>query len=575
MRSKSRFLEMAVVSVAVSLLVLLINCDSALAERIKYLDVEVYIQKDSSVRIVESYDYDFEASNRYGFYRNMPLNYSGLGGNQSVDFHLLGVTNSAGDTLRSKVSAHDDAVTITVGDPRVAVSGRREYKIDYILRRGLNFSSGVPQFTWSVTGAECPVPIGRAVVRVWTNGRIPVSEITTKAYIGSPDNSGGVTVTNRNTHLQIMANDLNPGDDLTVSLGFPKGSIAPPSTFKNLVYWISDWWPVVLLPLFTGFSVFVIWWHYGRDAASKANIPAAWDPPTEMTPAEVGTLYDERCDMQDIVATLFDLARRGHLQITELLLPDGSSVVQSESVEYQFTKTEPTNDDPALKPYERNLLSSIFGSGAAEGSQRSLVQLHNNFYEKVPQLQEQIYESMSQEGYFFTNPDTVRKHCTGLAVFFCVFGMLIILASSNETTLVPFGIGVVISSAIIGAFAFAMPARTIKGVQALKRSQGFVNFINTAEARRIALIVNEDPEVFGRLLPYAMVLGVADKWADEFHAVLKEPPVWYTPARSANGDFSSSKFVVALGSGMRAMESTMLSVPPGAAPALDVTTGEL
>ncbi len=568
MRPESRFYRMTMVSIAVSLLSLLTLCGSAFAEHIRYLDSDIHIRKDSCVHITESYVYDFEASNRYGFYRNIPLNYSSGGHNYSVDFHLLSVTNSEGDALHSKVSAHDDAVTITVGDPRVAVSGRRIYKISYLLRRGVSFASGAPEFKWSITGAECPVPISRAVVRVFTPNNIAYPSITKSAYIGAPGDAGNVKITDGINHVQIMATDLNPGDDLTVSLGFPKGSISPPSPFANFVYWLSDWWPAIILPLLTGFSVFAIWWHYGRDAATKEALSTTWDPPTEMSPAEVGTLYDERCDLQDIVASLIDLAARGHLKIKESAMTSASS---DDALDYVLIKTEPPADDPPLRLYEKNLLYSIFGSGSHTGLQRSLSDLENRFYDKLPSLREQIYESMSQEGYFLQNPENVRQNCTGLALFFCVVGMLLILASSNETTLVPFGIGVVISSAIIGTFAFAMPARTIKGVEALRRSLSFVNFINSVEPRRINLIGSEDPEVFGRLLPYALVLGVADKWAEEFHGALRQAPDWYEQLSTNNGDFSSSKFVVALGSSMRAIESVMVSEPPGAGPKLDVT----
>jgi len=551
-------------------------CRSACAEHIQYLDADIHIQKDSSVYITESYVYDFEASNRYGFYRNIPLSYSSGGKNYSVDFHLLNVTNSEGDVLRSKVSAHDDAVTITVGDPRVAVSGRRIYKIHYVLRRGLHFFNGIPEFIWSVTGAECPVPISRAVVRVYTPGNIPFNSIKTNAYIGTPDNTGNLTVTDGNNNIQIMATKLNPGDDLTVSLGFPQGSIAPPKVFKQLAYWLSDWWPALLLPLFTGFSVGVIWWHFGRDAKNPDGSVATWDPPTDLSPAEVGTLYDERCDMQDIVATLIDLAARGHLTIKESAVQMGVTTRSAhETIVYVFTKTDPPTEDVALRAYERNLLHFIFGPGADAGSKRSLHELENKFFQRIPELREQIYDAMHQEGYFMQNPENVRQNCTGLALFFCLVGMLLILASSNETTILPWGIGVVISAAVIGCFAYAMPARTRKGVEALRRSLNFARFVNSVEPRRADLMIAEDPEIFGRLLPYALVLGVADKWAEEFRSVIKVQPSWYELKEDSNGDFSASKFVVALGTGMRVMAETMQSEPPGASPKLDVTTGDV
>ena len=40
--------------------------------------------------------------------------------------------------------------------------------------------------------------------------------------------------------------------------------------------------------------------------------------PTDLTPAEVGTLIDEQVDLRDISATIIDLAVRGYLKIEEL-----------------------------------------------------------------------------------------------------------------------------------------------------------------------------------------------------------------------------------------------------------------
>jgi hypothetical protein len=59
--------------------------------------------------------------------------------------------------------------------------------------------------------------------------------------------------------------------------------------------------------------------------------------------------------------------------------------------------------------------------------------------------------------------------------------------------------------------------------------------------------------MFERLLPYAMVLGVSDKWAEAFHGMLKEAPSWYRP-KTESQDFSSEQFVSDLGNGMRTVE---------------------
>ena len=54
-----------------------------------------------------------------------------------------------------------------------------------------------------------------------------------------------------------------------------------------------------------------------NDPLGPDAIPVRYEPPEGMTPAEMGTVLDERVDMGDITATILDLAVRGYLQIEE------------------------------------------------------------------------------------------------------------------------------------------------------------------------------------------------------------------------------------------------------------------
>lgn len=54
------------------------------------------------------------------------------------------------------------------------------------------------------------------------------------------------------------------------------------------------------------------------------------------------------------------------------------------------------------------------------------------------------------------------------------------------------------------------------GQEKLGQVLGLRNYINVAEKDRIAMLVEEDPEVFFEILPYASVLGVSDKWIKDF-----------------------------------------------------------
>ncbi|MBE7076234.1 MAG: DUF2207 domain-containing protein [Clostridiales bacterium] len=60
---------------------------------------------------------------------------------------------------------------------------------------------------------------------------------------------------------------------------------------------------------------------------------------------------------------------------------------------------------------------------------------------------------------------------------------------------------------------------TKEGEKQLGKVLGFKNFIEVAEKDRIEMLVQENPNVFFDVLPFAYVLGVSDKWIKQFEVI--------------------------------------------------------
>ncbi|KKT22394.1 MAG: hypothetical protein UW07_C0037G0011, partial [Candidatus Nomurabacteria bacterium GW2011_GWF2_43_8] len=71
---------------------------------------------------------------------------------------------------------------------------------------------------------------------------------------------------------------------------------------------------------------------------------------------------------------------------------------------------------------------------------------------------------------------------------------------------------------------------------------GLKDYLQIAEKDRLLFhnAPEKKPEVFEKLLPYAMALGVADIWAKEFEGIYMAPPNWYVG--SGNAAFSAMAF---------------------------------
>ena len=101
-------------------------------------------------------------------------------------------------------------------------------------------------------------------------------------------------------------------------VALPKGLLDQPSALRQWLDRASDWvsWATAL-PLLVFFGMGLHWWRNGRDPSGPIAIPVRYEPPEDMTPAEMGVVLDERADTLDITATLLDLAVRGFLRIEE------------------------------------------------------------------------------------------------------------------------------------------------------------------------------------------------------------------------------------------------------------------
>jgi len=74
------------------------------------------------------------------------------------------------------------------------------------------------------------------------------------------------------------------------------------------------------------------------------------------------------------------------------------------------------------------------------------------------------------------------------------------------------------------------PARTANGTAVLAQTRGFELYLRTAEANQIKFEEGED--LFSKYLPYAIVFGVAERWAGIFAQLAAQgqrlaEPSWY------------------------------------------------
>jgi uncharacterized membrane protein YgcG len=271
------------------------------------------------------------------------------------------------------------------------------------------------------------------------------------------------------------------------------------------------------------------WLRKGKDPKGTGVIVPQYDVLDGLTPAEVGVIMYQKSRTKDISAELIYLATQGYIQIKQVQ----KKVLLFNTTDYELTLLK--DGDTAQQAFDQQLLKGIFGT-AEIGKVVALSTLRNTFYRKVRAFMKSVARVMVENGYYKNLPATKKKSLRSIVIGFFVllFGIIFIVAvlssgSVDGTGILWMMLAVIVSICIILIFHNLMPAKTEKGVAAYEYLLGLKQYLQIAEKDRLQFhnAPEKKPEVFEKLLPYAMVFGVEKQWAKEFEDLYATPPSWY------------------------------------------------
>lgn len=517
------------------------------AEVIRSFHSEIRLENPATLRITETIDMDFEQTPRRGIFRVIPFRHERYNNRYSVDVRIQSVTDENGNHRPFTVSRQGGNVSVRIGDPDVYVTGRHTYVIRYTARRALNFFSGEPEVYWNATGDEWPFVIEQATAKLILPEGVRLDEQRVSAFAGPPGSKQAATTSIASGAISYTASDLRPGSGLTILARLPAGSVQRPTFLTTLRWWLADWWPALLLPLLSLGLMSTLWFTRGRDVGGGQAVPVEWDPPAGLSPAEVGTILDEVCHTRDIVATIIDLAARGYLRIERI---ESENLLGFQHSDLKFERLR--EPDLEMKRHEEDIFRGIFASMQVATLQGLRGYFRTTFFD----VRDHIYRSLTARKFFRGNPYTIRT------VFGVAAGGLVVAGVIFATLLSGFvalsvAVGLFLAAVPVFLLGRRVPARTRKGAVALRECLGFQRFLAMVEKESLADAHMKDPSLFGRLLPYAMVLGVEDRWAQKFEGLLTAPPAWYV----SDGDdrFAPQLFLASLGHDMQLMGSGLSS----------------
>jgi uncharacterized membrane protein len=176
-----------------------------------------------------------------------------------------------------------------------------------------------------------------------------------------------------------------------------------------------------------------------------------------------------------------------------------------------------TTVDAKLLPYERQIMSALFKSGTTV----KLSDLKYKFRTDLATIRDAMYNDALAQGWFLHRPDRVRAAwvAAGIGAFLLGVGLTILLAAFTTYGLL--GLAVVIGGFLLLALARKMPARTARGSAMLSRIRGFRRLFDEGDEDLRSRFA-EQHGIFSEYLPYAIVFGCTERWAQVFQGLDQE-----------------------------------------------------
>jgi uncharacterized membrane protein len=483
-------------------------------EKIASFTGEIKINTDSSINVTENVAYDFGESQKHGIFRFVPIKYKARGGNFNLRITNVKILDENGVPQNFTTTYTGNNIKFQIGDADKLIGGQKNYVINYVIRRAVNYFSDHDELYWNFTGNEWQVPIESASVKIILPDAAK-ENLQYKCYEGEFGSTNECSaIANGNTLEYASTGALNPGEGLTIVAGWPKGITQAPSSWVKAMDVVQDNW-TLFVPIIVFVFMYRLWNKKGRDPKGRGTIIAQYEAPEKLAPAEVGTMVDGSADNKDVSATIIDLAVRGFLKIKR---SEEKGIFGTTSAQYFFTKLK---DEEPQRDFEKDVLNGIFDGG----KEKKLSDLKNKFYKTLQTVKSQLYKDITEKGYYVSNPNNTRigwlvGGIIGGVFLTVVFGSL----QGGWGTL-----SGIISTTILVVFGWLMPAVTEKGAELKENILGFKDFLSVTETDRLKFhnAPEKNPEMFEKFLPYAMALGVESEWAKQFEGIYNQQPDWY------------------------------------------------
>jgi len=527
----------------------------------------------STLKVTETLVAEFpETDQNHGILRDLPTAYAG----HPVHLAVASVTDGAGrsrDYETTRISQGEESfLELKIGDPGGIdryVHGRQTFRIVYTADDVTRYFADTKddEFYWDTNGTGWEQPFGTVSARVvLSDGLASALNGSAACYQGPAGSTAPCTIAGDGASgFTASAKDLGPGENMTVAIGFARG------TFVPAPFSIFDYLPLGAMIGIGALLASLVLALVVRAVVARPRtgdpIIAQYEPPTGVSAMLAANIVG--ATRRGMAASIVDLAVRRKLRLVERQT-EGWIRGQAYGVQQL--------DDTGLLPDEQRVSDALFGGSAAflppgiqlAGSPqpaepapgvRWLEKNDTTLGLAVRGVVTQVDAEARASGLRRGRPIGLLLICLALGLVGLI-GFLLAAGSDSDvgSTVGIFGliVGVLVEVVVIGLIARTKPL-TIAGSKLWDHLEGLKLYIRLAEADRLRMLQSvtgaeridtadgaQIVKVYERLLPYAVLFGLENEWAAELSKYYgATPPDWYD---GDLGTFTAVGFASSLGS---------------------------
>lgn len=563
--------------------------DPYYAFELERYEVTYDISKNCSIAVTEIMTVHYLGPLSTGFFRDIPVNANTQVKNVKAE-KLKGDSPSFYYDVDLEFS---NFVSVSIGDSSNKYKKTETYRLTYtyvIMNSVVN--KGTLPLNPVGAGWECEIKSADVTLI------LPDGYTGAKCYYGKKGSTATLGfetgVEDGRTVLTVKNARLDSYNGITFDIEFDKGAIKSYFDFTPFIFVIIAAAALVALILI---RVFLFNKSYVTPVVN-------YEAPRKMNPLMMGKLIDNKIDNEDITSMIFYWASKGYLKIN------------------MENKDNPTlirivrNLPESCENYERTLFEGLFRSGDAvqTGS------LANKYYKSVDIAKAEVNAKTKGKLYKTWTSALALGIAVAAGLALGLTPLILAFARISHTLLYAMGFMAVVPAVIVNvaaqsiiimrykmkpkmfklawvivavtcvivalvylfvpSYIMGMWAKLLLGLVCMaiavaaatlvSRTKeydaqlgeilGFKEFIRLAEKEQLELMLEDNPQFYYDILPYAQVLGVSDIWEDKFSDITVLPPQWLT-GDAFTDVFMLHSFNVMIRSSMRGMSSGMVSRP--------------